>query len=90
MLAPLVLDTFDGGSAMSTHVLWRPRWPTAFALRWQRCVDAWRQWRDEARHQRPDHAALRDLGLNASEWPSVLAEGAGRTELTRRRIEPLA
>jgi hypothetical protein len=75
---------------MSTHVLWLPRLPTAFALHWQRCVDAWRQRRAEARHQRPDHAALRDLALDASEWPWGRAAGAGRTELTRRRIEPLA
>lgn len=72
---------------MSTHTLLLPKFPATFALHWQRCVDTWRRRRAEARVQRPDRAALRDLGIDASEWTSVLAESAGRTELTRRRIE---
>jgi hypothetical protein len=72
---------------MSTQTLLLPKFPATFALHWQRCVGAWRRRRVAALVQRPDRAALRDLGIDASEWSSVLAESAGRTELTRRRVE---
>jgi hypothetical protein len=63
---------------MSTHTLSTSGLP--FALLWRRCRSF------AARHQRPDPAALRDLGLDASEWWSVQAEAAGSAERTRRRI----
>jgi hypothetical protein len=53
---------------------------------WRRLVAALRRLGAASAHQRPDAAALRDLGLDASEWSSVHAELAGRAAATRRRV----
>jgi len=46
-----------------------------------------RRLRQERRElQRLDRAALRDLGLDLSEWGSIEAEAAGVAACTRRRV----
>jgi hypothetical protein len=56
------------------------------ATPWQ-CLAAWlRRMFRESSHHCPDAVALRDLGLDASEWSSVQTELAGRAAATRRRV----
>lgn len=52
-------------------------------------LDAWRQ-RSRLREELAalDDRTLRDLGIDRSEWQSVLAESSGDAEATRRRIAP--
>jgi hypothetical protein len=69
---------------MRTNTLSIFRFAIPFGLLWRRHRPA------AARHERPDRATLRDLGLDASEWWSVHAEAEGRADPTRRRIEPHA
>ena len=71
---------------MSANTLLRLEpWP-GLARPWQRLV-AWLGRLHAARSDdRPDAAALRDLGIDASEWASAQAEAAGRIAPTRRRV----
>jgi hypothetical protein len=63
------------------------RFSFAWANAWRRLVAALRhRARAAAQPPCPDASALRDLGLDASEWSSVQAELAGRAAATRRRV----
>lgn len=57
---------------------------------WDRLVDRWRRWRDEARQHAElaalDGATLRDLGLQRGEFGSLDAESRGLAACTRRRL----
>lgn len=59
---------------------------------WKRLLLAFLQVRRDLRAQRGlallDGAALRDLGLDRSEYGSYLAEAAGEAEITRLRTAP--
>lgn len=65
---------------MSANTVSTFRVPIGFGLPWRRSRQGATQ------HERPDSAALRDLGLDASEWWSVQAEAEGRADRSRRRI----
>lgn len=71
---------------MSARTLLRfdPLW--RLATPWRRLAAWLRRTHRAPGHACPDAAALRDLGLDASEWSSVQAELAGRAEATRRRV----
>lgn len=59
----------------------------------RRLASAVADWRRRARQRAElaslDDRTLRDLGLDRSELSSILAEGCGASEATRRRIVPL-
>jgi hypothetical protein len=71
---------------MSARTLFRfEPWPV-LAMKLQRLADSLARVGAARSAECPDAAALRDLGIHASEWQSVQAEAAGRAPPTRRRI----
>jgi hypothetical protein len=71
---------------MSARTLLRfEPWP-GLAMPWLRLAAWLKRVHATRSHDSPDAAALRDLGIHASEWASVQAEAAGRAAPTRRRI----
>ena len=60
---------------------------------WRTLARTFGEWRRRARQRAEltslDDRTLRDLGLDRSELSSILAEGCGASEVTRRRIVPL-
>lgn len=64
--------------------------PSAPANPWRTLAAAVAAWRQRARQRAEfaslDDRTLRDLGLDRSEQSSILAESAGVTEATRRRV----
>jgi uncharacterized protein YjiS (DUF1127 family) len=57
--------------------------------RWVDAVaDRWREHRRYGKLRDLDARSLSDIGIDASEIPSIAAESAGRSPLTRRRIVP--
>ena len=61
-------------------------WPASLMRQWGRVLSKVRDPWAASAHERPDAAALSDLGVDPSEWSSVQAEAAGLAALTRRNI----
>ena len=75
---------------MRARTLLRIDQHACIASLWKRLAAWLRRTRWTGGHGRPDAAALRDMGLDASEWSSIQAEWAGRAAATRRRVEVVA
>jgi succinylarginine dihydrolase len=62
--------------------------PNLLTAIWHRLATTLRRALSAPPCERPDAATLRDLGIDSSEWPSVLAEASRRAPRTRRRVAP--
>jgi hypothetical protein len=56
--------------------------------RWRQRFQALLAHHAATRQAPPDAVALRDLGIDPSEWVSVQSEAAGLAAATRRRVTP--